>query len=674
MQLIKKGGAGMKITSIKFKLLVGGVILVLLPLVITGFISVTKSSRALLEQGKVSVEGTATDLAGLIDSILEEQVRIADLFAADPQVVAVAEAIAAGGDMEGVEVKALFGKLTRQFGELGSGYQGIFVTDKSGYLYTGILDSGKEYKGSNIEKREYFHRMNKLGNTVVGDVVRSQSTGNLISVICAPITSNSSEILGALGLVMKVERLVQLVSSRKIGSTGYCFMADGAGVIVAHPNLDHILKLNITKLEGMKEFSSLMLSGKHGVHQYIFQGIGKTAGYAPLSQTNWFISATLNTEELLETSASIRSLTLLVTGVAVVVAVILIFFAANAIVRPINSTIVGLKDIAQGEGDLTMRLQVSSRDEIKEMADWFNTFIEKLQGIIKQIAANSTSVKENSQQLSGFSSQLLEGAEDTTQRAANVATAAEEMSANLNNVAAAMEQSAINTNMVASASEEMSSTINEIAENAERARAVSSSAVQQANSASEMMKQLGEAADKIGKVTETITEISEQTNLLALNATIEAARAGESGKGFAVVANEIKELAKQTAEATQDIKNLIDDVQSTTKSTETEIGQISQVIEGVNDIVATIATAVEEQTAATQEIANNISQASQGIQEVNENVSQSSTVATDIASDITMVSSASQTITDRSNDVMDSAKVLLERSQELNDIVGSFKI
>jgi len=667
-------GEFVKITSIKFKLMAGGVILVLVPLLVTGFFSVTKSSRALLQQGYATVEGTASDLANLMDSILAEQVRIANVFAADPQVVAVAESVATGGSNEGPEVKALFAKLSRQFGQLGSGYQGIFVTDKTGYLYTGILDSGKEYKGSSIDKREYFKRMNEAGKTVVGDVVKSQSTGNLISVICAPIRSGSSEYLGALGLVMKVERLVQLVGGRKIGSTGYCFMTDSAGVVVAHPSIENVLKLNIKELEGMEEYSKLMLSGKKGVHRYAFRGVNKTAGYAPLSETSWFISATQNTDELIEASSSIKKLTTIVTACAIVVAVLLIFFAANAIVKPINNTIVGLKDIAQGEGDLTMRLHVSSKDEIKEMADWFNIFMEKLQGIIKQIAANSQQVGENSQQLSGISTQLLEGAEDTSQRARNVATAAEEMSANLNNVAAAMEQSSTNANMVASAAEEMSSTINEIAENAERARDVSSTAVQQANGAAEMMKQLGSAADKIGKVTETITEISEQTNLLALNATIEAARAGEAGKGFAVVANEIKELAKQTAVATLDIKNLIDDVQNTTRSTEAGINQISQVIVGVNDIVATIATAVEEQTAATQEIANNINQASQGIQEVNENVSQSSTVATDIAVDITGVSSASQNITDRSNDVMASAQELLARSQELNGIVGSFKV
>lgn len=365
---------------------------------------------------------------------------------------------------------------------------------------------------------------------------------------------------------------------------------------------------------------------------------------------------------------------LIVSGIIFAGIITLIIIIAVGIVKNLKSMIVSFQDIAEGEGDLTKRIDIKAKDEIAELAGWFNVFLEKLQTMIRNIADNSIAVGNSSEQLSSISGELLTGAEGTSDRSTSVAAAAEEMSANLHNVAAAMEQSSTNANMVATAAEEMTSTINEIAENAERARGISSEAVDQASNASDKMKELGQAADKIGKVTETITEISEQTNLLALNATIEAARAGEAGKGFAVVANEIKELAKQTAEATLDIKNLIDDVQNTSRTTEDGIAEISSVITGVNEIVATIATAVEEQTAATREIANNIAQASTGIQEVNENVTQSSVVATDISRDIAEVSSAAQSISQSSNDVLESAGDLQERSRELNSIVGSFKV
>jgi methyl-accepting chemotaxis protein len=665
----------MNISSIRFKLLAGGITLVLLPLLAVGIISITKSANGFRQLGQNAMQTTAADLARLTDHILQEEIKIADIFAIDPKVVAVAEQVDKGGAVSAsAEIKALYQQFSSQFSRMGRNYQGIFVSDRDGLLFTGILEDGKEYKGSDISKRAYFQEAKATGKTVVGEVVRSQATNNLISVICAPIHSTDGQFLGSFGLVLKIDFLVELVSGRKIGETGYGFMSDDKGLIIAHPNPKHILSLDITTVAEMADFTRKMLSRESGVAEYVFQGIPKIAGHAPITFAPWRIGATQDAVEFLSTATTIRNLILLVTLAAITLAAILIYFAALTLVRPINQAVLSLKDIAEGEGDLTMRLAAEGGDEIAEMGRWFNTFIEKLQNIIRRITGNSATVGSSSAELSQVAVELAKGAEDTSARARNVAAAAEQMSANLASVAAAMEQSATNTTMVASAAEEMTSTINEIAENAEKARHVSSEAVGQAESAAARMTELGQAAEKIGRVTETITEISEQTNLLALNATIEAARAGEAGKGFAVVANEIKELARQTATATLDIKNLIEEVQRSSRSTGVEIDQISAVIRGVNDIVANIATAVEEQTAATREIANNIAQASQGIQEVNENVSQSSTVATDISREINSVNASAEQISTSSQRIEQSAESLKEMARELNSIVGSFKI
>ncbi len=665
----------MKITSIKFRLISGGITLVLLPLLVIGFLSISKSSTALSDLAKNQAENIAADLSRLADNILMEEMKLAEVIAAKNQVVnALATVKQAGVIGATAQIKELQQNLGITLSKMGPAYQGVFVTDSEGNLFTGVLEGGAEYKGINIADRAYFQNAKATGKTLIGDPARSEATGKLISVICAPVKSESKEFIGTLGVVLKVEFLTELISGRKLGKTGYGFMADKNGLILAHPVAEHILKLDITKLAGMEVFVKKMLAGEKGVEEYTFKGIDKIAGYAPLSVTNWSVAATQDAAEFLSASHSIRNLSLVVTLVAMLLTIVAVAYSAGLIVKPLNRAIASLKDIAQGEGDLTMRLDAKSKDEIGELGFWFNTFIEKLQGIVKRIAENSNLVNASSNQLSSIAGELSSGAEDTSHRAANVATASEEMSANLNNVAAAMEQSSTNVNMVAAAAEEMTSTITEIAENAERARNVSSKAVDQARRASDKMEELGEAAKRIGKVTETITEISEQTNLLALNATIEAARAGEAGRGFAVVANEIKDLAKQTAQATLDIKNQIHDVQQTTEASVAEINQISEVISGVNDIVATIAAAVEEQTAATREIANNIAQASQGIQEVNENVSQSSTVAGDITEDISKVNLAATGISESSKQVQDSSEGLQRMATELNAIVGSFKV
>ena len=349
-------------------------------------------------------------------------------------------------------------------------------------------------------------------------------------------------------------------------------------------------------------------------------------------------------------------------------------FIVFGIVKDLKALVVSFRDIAEGEGDLTKRIALKANDEIGELGQSFNTFISKLQGIIRTIAENTATVDSEAQTLSTVAASMAQNAQDTSDRSENVATAAEEMSCQLNNVASAMEESTTNTNMVASAAEEMTATISQIAGNAEHAHTITEKAVVQAETTSKRMVQLGASAEAINRVTETITEISEQTNLLALNATIEAARAGEAGKGFNVVANEIKELAKQTAMATLDIKRQIGEVQTSTATAVMEIKEISTVINNVNEIVATISTSVGEQSAATEEIANNINQAASGLGEVNENVSQISVVAGTITQDIALVNASSGAISTSSAQISASSADLQKLARELKGIVDSFKI
>ena len=348
------------------------------------------------------------------------------------------------------------------------------------------------------------------------------------------------------------------------------------------------------------------------------------------------------------------------------------------ITRKISTSLISasamLRDIAEGEGDLTRTLVVQSKDEVGEMARWFNLFVGKIRTLIAEVKDKALHLDDSSRDLAGISEHMTNGSEKTSTKAGKVTEAANTMSTNVTAVAAAMEEASTNMSMVAAAVEEMTATINEIAENTGKASTITSEAVEQTGQAGTQVSELGQAAQQIGKVVETITEISEQVNLLALNATIEAARAGDAGKGFAVVANEIKELARQTAEATGEIKQKVEDIQSSTQGTVTRIGAITEVVNQVNEIVSTIATAVEEQSVTTKEIATNVNQASQGIKEVSERVAQNSGFSSSIAQEIAEVTHAAGELANSSGQVNLRAGELADLSRSLNEMVGRFKV
>ncbi|MBF0573982.1 MAG: methyl-accepting chemotaxis protein, partial [Desulfamplus sp.] len=351
-----------------------------------------------------------------------------------------------------------------------------------------------------------------------------------------------------------------------------------------------------------------------------------------------------------------------------------IYFSSLKLSNPLKEVVNRLKDIAEGEGDLTMRLEEKGNDEIGELARWFNIFIAKLNGIIAEIAENSKQLNRSSEDMAKLSGQMSENSCDMVGHLNQTTASVEKVNESFISVAAAMEESSTNLSMIVAASEEMAVTINEVSRKTENASKVSNDAVSRASGISGRIKELGSAAQQIGKVTDMINEISEQTNLLALNATIEAARAGEAGKGFTVVAGEIKELAKQTAAATKNIKEQIDGIQQSTEKTAKDVENILSVINNVNETVISIVSDVGEQSSATQEINENVAHASQGISEVNQNIAQNSASVTKINGNITNIDALAHNIANRSSDVANGAKSLFKLSEKLDDLVKKFKI
>ena len=349
-------------------------------------------------------------------------------------------------------------------------------------------------------------------------------------------------------------------------------------------------------------------------------------------------------------------------------------FITKSITTPLFATNRMLNDIAQGEGDLTKRIKVTSSDEIGEMGHRFNTFLQKLQSMIKEISDNTGILTSSSKNLLVISTEIAATSEEMSSQSNIVAAATEQTSTNTNNISTAAVQMSSGVADVATAIEQMNLSLNEVAKSCQKECQIASSANTHAKSTQSLMDKLTISAKDIGRVVDIINDIADQTNLLALNATIEAASAGEAGKGFAVVATEVKELAKQTSFATEQIVKQIDDIQLNSLHAAKGIGSITMIIEEINTISQTIVSSVDEQSATINEIAKSIFGARQSADEIARNVGESAKGLSEVSMTIQGVNKGAIATANGMTTIKKNAVELSGLALGLQNIVNQFKV
>lgn len=448
---------------------------------------------------------------------------------------------------------------------------------------------------------------------------------------------------------------------------------------VAHDLEKVIFKYNLVENNVVAARDAVAGHTGYQFAEHARKGITQAAGYTHLKGAlgfpgmNWSVLVRIPKSEF--SAASIRDRSMIVVMCALFTIGIGIggYLLGGRMARPLQHTAAILKDIATGEGDLTRRLAVKSKDEIGELSHWFNVFQDKLVEIIREIAGNANQLNDSASSLSDVSKRMrgsveqvgaqsetaaqnvalssrsiqsiAAGIEESSANATQVATAAEQVSSSLVTVSAAIEEvssamqgiahtveeTAASVHSVSAAIEELSASLNDVSSNTERASATAQEASTVAGSTASAMTKLGKSAEEISKVVDLIAGIAAQTNLLALNATIEAASAGEAGKGFAVVASEVKELAKQTSGATGEIRGQVEYMQADTRAAVKAISEIVGIIDGINGAFSGIARTVVEQNSTLNEIARNVGEAARGAEEMSRNVQDTASGTSEVA-------------------------------------------
>jgi methyl-accepting chemotaxis protein len=564
------------------------------------------------------------------------------------------------------------------------------------------MDVGDE-SSLNLRDRAYFTKAMAGEKNI--DVVLSRQTNRIVVLFASPVFASDERGAPVIGVMIAQKDVgrtlsdivVNLESSMK---SGYNYLVDSEGTMIAHPNTDLVTsQFNPVKAaqtdpsyKALGDVVATALRERSGELRYTYEGKSMLAHYDEVPGYPWLLFSTIEKSDVDSQLSSMRFIVLIIAVSFLIAGLVFAFFIGMSIVKPISRVAHTLRDIAEGEGDLTRTITVLSRDELGDLSGYFNQTLGKISTLISRIkhkvnaltntghelTLNMTKTSEVVNDLSINAEEMEKVKKRQEESAGEANKAVKNIQNSIDSMHRLVEEQSNSVETSSSAIEEMIANIHSVTKtliantkNVDELSGASENGKAGLQTVAEKIQEIARESEGLLEINSVMENIASQTNLLSMNAAIEAAHAGEAGKGFAVVADEIRKLAESSAEqskTTSDmlkkIKNFIDSIIASSNDVLSRFEVIDTGVKTVSQHEQNIRSAMEEQEVGGQQLLQSIAH----LKELSVSVEKGSTDMT--ATSSILIKQTNELITNSNDTIIGMNKMLTGAMQQIRTAVS----